>query len=62
MFRLSSLRARVECKIMGTNYSQITEEVVRWPQALTTPPQFLLKPGRGWPDRLRSAVGEGHNS
>jgi hypothetical protein len=26
------------------------EEVVRMPKALTTPPQFLLKPGRGWPD------------
>jgi hypothetical protein len=24
------------------------EEVVRWPQALTTPPRFLLKPGRIW--------------
>jgi hypothetical protein len=28
------------------------EEVVRWPQALTSPPRFLLKPGRGWPDLL----------
>ena len=26
------------------------EEVVRMPQTLTTPPQFLLKPGRGWPE------------
>lgn len=24
------------------------EDVVRWPQALTTPPRFMLKPGRGW--------------
>ncbi len=26
------------------------EEVVRWPQALSTPPRFLLKPGRIWPE------------
>ncbi|HKY05909.1 MAG TPA: hypothetical protein VJQ56_13525 [Blastocatellia bacterium] len=24
------------------------EDVVRWPQALTTPPKFMIKPGRGW--------------
>lgn len=24
------------------------EDIVRWPQALTTPPRFMLKPGRGW--------------
>ena len=37
------------------------EEVVRMPQGLTTPPQFLLKPGRGWPERLKSAAGEGQS-
>jgi hypothetical protein len=26
------------------------EEVVRWPQAGATPPRFLLKPGRIWPE------------
>jgi hypothetical protein len=26
------------------------EEVVRLPIASTTPPQFILKPGRGWHD------------
>ena len=26
------------------------EVVVRWPQALATPPRFLLKPGRIWPE------------
>jgi len=26
------------------------EEVVRIPKSSTTPPQFLLKPGRGWAD------------
>ena len=31
------------------------EEVVRMPQALT-PPQFLLKPGRGWPEIKTKAM------
>lgn len=31
------------------------EEVVRVPQALTTPPQFVLKAGRGWPE-LRDEI------
>ena len=26
------------------------EEVVRMPKSSTTPPRFLLKPGRGWAD------------
>jgi hypothetical protein len=26
------------------------EVVVRWPAPATTPPQFLLKPGRAWPE------------
>jgi hypothetical protein len=46
----------------AVDYLENHEEVVRWPQALTTPPQFLLKPGRGWPERLKSAVGEDHIS
>jgi hypothetical protein len=33
------------------------EEVVRMPQALTSPPHFLLKPGRGWPDVRDKALG-----
>jgi hypothetical protein len=32
------------------------EEVVRMPQALT-PPQFLLKPGRGWPEIKAQVLG-----
>ena len=32
------------------DHLEAREEVVRMPQAMTTPPQFLLKPGRGWPD------------
>ena len=26
------------------------ETVVRWPKALSSPPQFTLKPGRAWPE------------
>ena len=32
------------------DHLEAREEAVRMPQALTTPPQFLLKPGRGWPE------------
>lgn len=32
------------------DYLENREEVVRIPRALTTPPQFTLKPGRGWPE------------
>jgi hypothetical protein len=38
------------------------EEVVRLPQGITTPPRFLLKPGRAWRDRVKSAAGEGRSS
>ncbi len=34
------------------------EEAVRMPKALTTPPQFLLKPGRGWPDVRDKVLGK----
>jgi hypothetical protein len=34
------------------------EDVVRMPKALTTPPQFLLKPGRGWPAVRDKALGQ----
>jgi hypothetical protein len=30
------------------DHLEAREEVVRVPRALTTPPQFVLKPGRGW--------------
>jgi DNA-binding MarR family transcriptional regulator len=30
------------------DHLEAREEVVRMPQAGTTPPHFLLKPGRGW--------------
>jgi hypothetical protein len=33
------------------------EDVVRMPQALTIPPQFLLKPGRGWPEARDEILG-----
>ena len=32
------------------DHLEAREEVVRVPHGLTTPPQFLLKPGRGWSD------------
>ena len=32
------------------DHLEAREEVVRMPQAGTTPPHFLLKPGRGWPE------------
>jgi hypothetical protein len=38
------------------------EEVVRLPQGLTPPPRFVLKPGRGWPERVKSASAEGQSS
>jgi len=33
----------------AVDYLENHEDVVRRPQALTTPPRFLLTPGRGWP-------------
>jgi hypothetical protein len=36
--------------IEAIDHLEAREEVVRMPQALTTPPHFLLKPGRGWPE------------
>ncbi|HEV2914927.1 MAG TPA: hypothetical protein VGX92_16745 [Pyrinomonadaceae bacterium] len=35
------------------------EDVVRLPQALTIPPQFKLKPGRGWPEVRDEILGKG---
>jgi len=32
------------------DHLEAREEVVRMPHGLTSPPRFLLKPGRGWPD------------
>lgn len=34
----------------AVDHLEAREEVVRMPRALTTPPQFVLKPGRGWPE------------
>ena len=38
------------------------EEVVRLPKAMTTPPQFILKPGRGWRDLTEKALPQRANS
>lgn len=32
------------------DHLEAREELVRMPQGLTSPPHFLLKPARGWPD------------
>jgi hypothetical protein len=40
------------------DHLEAREEVVRMPQALTTPPQFLLKPGRGWPEARDEILGK----
>jgi hypothetical protein len=40
------------------DHLEAREEVVRMPQALTTPPHFLLKPGRGWPDMRDEILGK----
>ena len=42
----------------AVDYLENREDVVRMPKALTTPPQFLLKPGRGWPDVRDKALGK----
>jgi hypothetical protein len=38
------------------DYLENREEVVRFPRALT-PPQFVLKPGRGWPEIREKMLG-----
>jgi DNA-binding GntR family transcriptional regulator len=40
------------------DHLEAREEVVRMPQALTTPPHFLLKPARGWPDMRDELLGK----
>jgi hypothetical protein len=40
------------------DHLEAREEVVRMPQALTTPPRFLLKPGRGWPEVRDEILGK----
>jgi DNA-binding GntR family transcriptional regulator len=44
------------------DHLEAREEVVRIPQALTTPPQFLLKPGRGWIDARDEMLGSGNGT
>jgi hypothetical protein len=34
----------------AVDYLENHEDVVRWPQALTSPPLFVLRPGRNWPE------------
>lgn len=44
------------------DHLEAREEVVRMPQALSTPPQFKLKPGRGWPDVRDKILGSGRGA
>jgi hypothetical protein len=39
------------------DHLEAREEVVRVPQGQSTPPQFVLKPGRGWPE-VRDGLGD----
>jgi hypothetical protein len=51
---------------LGLTHDEITEaidhlenreEVVRFPRPSTTPPQVILKPGRGWPEIREKMLG-----
>jgi hypothetical protein len=41
------------------DYLENREEVVRMPQGAQLPPQFLLKPGRGWPEMRDDLLSKG---
>jgi plasmid maintenance system antidote protein VapI len=41
----------------AVDHLEAREEVVRIPQGLGTPPQFKLKPGRGWPEARDAILG-----
>jgi hypothetical protein len=47
---VSALGLTGDEKTEALDYLENREEVVRLPRALSTPPQFFLKPGRGWPE------------
>src|ERR1044072_7074693 len=40
------------------DHLEAREELVRVPHGLSTPPQFLLKPGRGWPEMRDNTLGK----
>jgi hypothetical protein len=44
------------------DHLEAREEVVRMPQAGTTPPHFLLKPGRGWAEARDEILGRDSGS
>lgn len=61
--RLTSALGIASTEIMeAIDHLEAREEVVRMPQALTTPPQFLLKPGRGWPEARDEMLGRASGS
>lgn len=43
--------------VAAVDYLENREEVVRMPHGTTAPSQFLLKPGRGWPD-MKNEIGK----
>lgn len=55
----SALGMSAEAITEAIDHLEAREEVVRMPQALTTPPHFKLKPGRGWPDVRDAILGSG---
>ena len=61
--KLTSALGIASTEIMeAIDHLEAREEVVRLPQALTTPPQFLLKPGRGWPEARDELLGTASGS
>ena len=55
---VTALGATPEEMTEAIDHLEAREEVVRIPQALTSPPHFLLKPGRGWPDVRDGLLGK----
>lgn len=43
----------------AVDYLENHEDVVRWPQAGSPRPSFILKPGRGWASLAKKAVAVG---
>src|SRR5215203_1170168 len=43
------------------DYLENREAIVRFPHPLSTPPQIMIKPGRGWQDLLEKETGKAAN-
>lgn len=46
----------------AVDHLEAREEVVRMPQGMSSPPRFLLKPGRGWIDARDEILGSGNGT